>query len=56
MDEGVWILMIMIYTGRHEIMLVPYEEYQSQQVCEIWKGRESKDLGIPLTCVKEGGA
>lgn len=54
-QQGVWVLMIMLYTGPHEITLVPYLVFPNSQLCEAWKGRESLDLRLPLTCVRDGG-
>lgn len=54
-NTGVWMLMIMIY-GTHGLVLVPYDKYDSKVLCEMWKGRESLELGVPLTCVNEKGA
>lgn len=45
--------MLMIYTGRHEIALLPYEQFPNQQLCEAWKEQESIALHIPTTCVKD---
>lgn len=53
-SQGLWILMIMIYTAHGDILLVPYQEYPNEQLCESWKGRDSLELGVPLTCVKQG--
>lgn len=55
-DQGVWILAIMLYTGDHQIKLIPYEQFNSWQLCNMWKGRESLELKQPLVCIQEGGA
>jgi hypothetical protein len=51
-----WILYIMIYTAHRGVILVPYQEYDNRQICEIWKGQESVELGVPMTCGQERGA
>ena len=55
-DQGAWILAIIIYGSRFEISLLPYEVFPNQTVCEAWKGRESKELKLPMTCIREGEA
>lgn len=55
MQQGIFILMIMVYGARHEVFLYPYnnESYPNRAVCEAWKGRESLESKKPLTCVEK---
>ena len=50
---GVWILAIMVYTSHNQVLLLPYEKFDTRMECESWKGRESHELGLPLTCTQE---
>ena len=51
-----WVLYIMIYTAHRGVILVPYQLYDNRQVCEINKGQESLELGVPMVCSQEKGA
>lgn len=51
-----WILAIMIYTARYEVVLVPYMEFDSFYFCTIQKGYLSRQLGMPLVCIRESSA
>ncbi len=52
-DQGIWVLFIIVFTSRHEIKLVPYEQFPNYQLCRAWRDRESLDRGLPMTCSQE---
>ena len=56
MEQGIWLLAIMIYGARHEVTIIPYMEFPNQQLCELYKGGVSRELQLPLVCTQERGA
>ena len=56
MEQGIWILAIMIYTARYEAVLVPYMEFPNWQFCNAHKAYMSRELQLPLVCTQERGA
>ena len=53
MLQGVWFLMVMVYGSHGNLVLIPYEKYDSYQLCNMWMGRESLELGVTMTCVQQ---
>jgi len=56
MHQGAWMLAIMIYTSRYEVVLIPYIEFPNWTLCNAWKASEPRELGLPLVCTQEADA
>jgi hypothetical protein len=46
--------MILVYTGPHQVTLVPYKAYDIMSVCFLDLPEEQRKTGLPMVCMKEG--
>ena len=56
MQQGIWILAMVIHIGQNEIIIMPYEIYPSRQLCLAWRDSAAKEMGAPMTCTQEADA
>jgi len=52
-QQGIWILAMVLTIGRHETIIKPYELYPSLQLCLAWRDQTARELGVTMTCTQE---